>query len=104
MGLFDHLTVNSFTTHLELAMTRSDNPTLAWHHVASALTAMRKIQSKQIETMVPYQGWKYAIHLSTQLGMLAAALHAKDALQDIDWITNQATRWRDEAFVRESKE
>jgi hypothetical protein len=104
MGLFDQLKVNGFMTHLELAVKHSDCPSISWNHVRSALTAMRKIQAKRIETLLTSQGWKYVVHLSTQLGMFAAATHADNALQDIQWITDQAIKWRDEAYARECEQ
>jgi hypothetical protein len=72
MGLFDQLKVNGFVTHLELAVRHFDCPSIAWNHVGKALTAMRKIKARRIETLLTCQGWKYVIHLSTQLGMLSA--------------------------------
>jgi hypothetical protein len=101
MGMFDQLKVNGFISHLELALKHSDCPSVAWSHVDSALSAMRKIQAKQIETLLTYEGWKYVVHLSTQIGMVAAVVHANDALNAIRSITDQAIKWRDEAYARE---
>jgi hypothetical protein len=103
MGFFDHFTVNGFVTHLELA-SRSDVPSLTWREVSKAFDGMRKIEQKGLQEMLSYEGWKYVVHLSTQIGMVAAIEKADTALRDIRCITDQAIKWRDEAYQRELRE
>jgi len=109
MGLFkntvDQVTVSTFVSHLEFAANQCmATQQVAWKHVSTAHEGMSKIRRKRIQTILTNEGWRYVIHLSTTIGMVAALEKVEPAFSQLQEITDQAVVWRDEAFAREMGE
>jgi hypothetical protein len=56
------------------------------------------------EQALTYTGWKYVVHIATQVGMIVATAGPEDAIQDCDFIIEHAIKWRNEAWKKETGE
>jgi len=99
----DQLKANALVSQLEFARNRySSNPELGRIHLASALKALAEIKSCGAEKALTFTGWKYVVAIALELGMMIPTQDEKEMVRDLDFIIEQATIWRDEAYERES--
>lgn len=99
----DQLKANALVSHLEFALNRWEHsPTLGLRHLRSAVKALVEVKNAGAEQALTFIGWKYVVHISTQVGMIVATAGPEDALADCKFIVDQAIKWRDEAWERES--
>jgi hypothetical protein len=96
---------NALVSHLEFAVNRwPRDPVLGLNHLKAASKALTAIKSSGTHKTIAHAGWRYVVHLSTQIGMILAVQGPKEAMRDCDLIIEQAIKWRDEAYKAESGE
>lgn len=107
MGYFrdlsNQLRINAFVDHLGLALKACQRGSpLVRHHVFAAQKSLVGIRATESQSLLTYAGWRYVVHLSTQIGIFAAAERNAEVLAEIDLITSQAITYRDVAYDKES--